>query len=84
MIKQKTALGVFIELIEQFGRLPDKNEFMNCGFSKTTYYRTRNNYYDYLKSRVEEVEEGGNPTATYEDDIAEGFIVVKEDNMEGC
>ena len=74
MIKKLTALGTFIELVDKLGRLPDKDEFMNCGYSRATYYRTKNNYYDYLKSRVEEKQEGGNPVSTYEDDIAEGFI----------
>lgn len=77
MVRKVTALGLFIKLVDKFGRLPDKDEFMNCGYSKATYYRTRNNYYDYLNSRVEEKEEGGSPIATYEDDVAEGFI--KED-----
>ena len=74
MTKKLTALGAFIELVDKLNRLPDKDEFMNYGYSRATYYRTRNNYYDYLKSRVEEKQEGGNPVATYEDDIAENLI----------
>lgn len=74
MIKKLTALGVFIELVDELGKLPTKDEFMNRGYSRATYYRTKNNYYEYIKARVEEKQEGGNPVATYEDDIAEGMI----------
>lgn len=74
MIKKLTALGVFIELVDELGKLPTKDEFMNHGYSRATYYRTKNNYYEYIKARIEEKQEGGNPVATYEDDIAEGMI----------
>lgn len=74
MIRKVTALGVFIELVDELGKLPSKDEFMSRGFSRATYYRTKNNYYEYVKARLAEKQEGGNPVATYEDDVAEGFI----------
>ena len=46
MIKKLTALGVFIELVNELGKIPSKDEFMNRGYSRATYYRNKNNYYD--------------------------------------
>lgn len=74
MIKGKTSLQVFIEFISREGRIPTRQEFMDCGYCSRSYYNAKEQYYDYIKARVEEKQEGGNPLATYEDDIAEGFI----------
>ena len=54
--------------------MPTIEEFVVLCYSALTFYRVRNQYYDYLNARVEEKQEGGNPIATYEDDVAEGLI----------
>ena len=74
MIKGLTALTVFINFIDDYGRMPEKDEFVALGYCTRTYYRTKNTYKDYLKARIEEKEDGGSPRATLNDDIAEGFI----------
>ena len=74
MVKGTTALATYIKFIEDYGREPQKEEFIDLGYSKTTYYRIRNEWKDYMVARVEEKEEGGSPLATFEDDKAEGFI----------
>lgn len=74
MIKGKTGFTVFLEFIDREGRMPTKDEFVDIGYSAMTFYRVRNQYYDYLNARVKEKQEGGNPIATYEDDVAEGLI----------
>lgn len=74
MVKGTTALATYIKFIEDYGREPEKEEFIDLGYSKTTYYRIRSEWKDYVAARVEEKEEGGSPLATFEDDKAEGFI----------
>lgn len=74
MIKGKTGLSVFMEFIGREGRMPTKDEFVDIGYSAMTFYRVRNQYYDYLNARVEEKQDGGNPMATFEDDVAENLI----------
>lgn len=74
MIKGKTGLSVFMEFIQREGRMPTKDEFTDIGYSAMTFYRVRNQYYDYLNARVEEKQDGGNPMATFEDDVAENLI----------
>lgn len=74
MVKGTTALTTYIKFIEDYGREPQKEEFIDLGYSKTTYYRIRNEWQDYMAARVEEKEEGGSPLATFEDDKEEGFI----------
>ena len=69
-----TALGYILVFINREGRMPEVREFLESGYCRSSYYKARDKYYDYIKARVEEKQEGGNPVATYEDDIAEGFI----------
>ena len=53
--------------------MPTKDEFVDIGYSTMTFYRVRNQYYDYLNARVEEKQEGDNPIATYEVNVAENI-----------
>lgn len=76
MIKGMTALSVYIKFVQDYGKEPSREEFMSLGYGKTTYYRIKREWGDYMAARVEEKEDGGNPIATFEDDIAEGFINV--------
>lgn len=69
-----TALGAIVLFIEREKRMPKVSEFMESGFSRSSYYKARTKYHDYLQARLEELEDNGSPFATYEDDIAEGFI----------
>ena len=69
-----TALGVIVLFIERERKMPTVSEFMESGFSRSSYYKARTKYRDYIQARLEELNEGGFPFATYEDDIAEGFI----------
>lgn len=69
-----TGLGFFIQFMEREGKMPKASDFQNFGFHRSTYYKVRDRYYDYIKARAEELREGGSPLATFEDDIAEGFI----------
>lgn len=69
-----TALGVIILFIERERRMPKVSEFVESGFSRSSYYKACAKYRNYLQARLEELEEGGSPVGTYEDDIAEGFI----------
>lgn len=53
MIKGKTGLTVFLEFVEREGRMPTKDEFVDIGYSAMTFYRARNQYYDYLNEEIE-------------------------------
>ena len=69
------ALDSYVRFIQDYGREPSKEEFIqDCGYSKTTYYRVKGEYSEYMQARVEEQREGGNPVLTFEDDVAERFI----------
>lgn len=75
MIKGTTALSFYIQFIQERGREPTREEFtINDRFSKSTYYRIKKDYKDYIGARLEEKEEGGDPYLTLQDDIEEGFI----------
>lgn len=74
MIRGKTGLTTFLDFIEREGRMPTAAEFTDLGYSRQWFYKVRDQYYDYLNARVEEKQEGGNPIATYEDDVAENLI----------
>ena len=76
MIKGTTALRVFIDFIDKYGREPEKEEFIKLGYGRSTYYQIKNKYQNYLIARIEEKEDGGSPILTYEDDMAEGFLKV--------
>lgn len=49
MIKGKTGLQVFIDFVNREGRIPTRQEFMNCGYCSKTYYNVKDQYYDYVK-----------------------------------
>lgn len=57
MIKGKTGLTVFMEFVEREGRMPTKDEFVDIGYSVMTFYRARNQYYDYLNEEIEKSKE---------------------------
>lgn len=41
MIKNKLAIQVWREFVEEHGRKPTVKEFIDMGYSKTHYYTTR-------------------------------------------
>lgn len=42
MIKGKTAEQVWIGFLLEYRRMPEKEEFMDLGYSRATYYRMKN------------------------------------------
>ena len=56
MVKGKTGFTVFIDFIQREGRMPTKDEFVDIGYSAMTFYRVREQYYNYLE---EEAKKGG-------------------------
>lgn len=52
MIKDKTAVQVWFDFEKEKEREPLLKEFMELGYSKTTYYNTR--------KRVKEIKRGNN------------------------
>lgn len=53
MIKGKTALTVFTEFVDKFGREPGKEEFMKLGYCERTFRRARK---DFRKEKEQECE----------------------------
>lgn len=41
MIKKKTAIDYWLEFVEENGREPDVDEFVNMGYYKTYFYTIR-------------------------------------------
>lgn len=41
MIKKTSAVVAWVEFILVYGREPEKEEFMEMGFSRSTYYRIK-------------------------------------------
>lgn len=41
MIKKTSATVAWIEFVQVYGREPEKDEFMEMGFSRATYYRIK-------------------------------------------
>lgn len=49
MIKGKTALTVFIELTQKnWGKIPEKEDFVKMGYDKSTYYRAKKQFHQWL------------------------------------
>lgn len=44
MVKGKTALTVFTEFVDKFGREPEKEEFMDLGYCERTFRRARKDF----------------------------------------
>ena len=42
MVKGKTAEQVWIGFLLEYRRMPEKEEFMDLGYSRATYYRMKN------------------------------------------
>ena len=41
MIKKTSAVVAWIEFVQVYKREPEKDEFMEMGFSRATYYRIK-------------------------------------------
>ena len=56
MIKGKTALSVWYDFLEKNKREPEKDEFMDLGYSRSTYFKTKR---DYKEAESQEVVRDG-------------------------
>lgn len=56
MIKGKTALSVWYEFLAENRREPEKEEFMELGYSRSTYFKTKR---DYKEAESQEVVKDG-------------------------
>lgn len=41
MIKKTSAIVAWVEFVQVYGREPERDEFMDMGFSRATYYRIK-------------------------------------------
>lgn len=43
------AIQVFIDFVEREGRIPTAREFVDLGYSRSHYYKVKNDYYKLVK-----------------------------------
>ena len=46
MKKRMTAFGAYSKFIDDYGREPTREEFIELGYSRATYYRVRQEYFE--------------------------------------
>lgn len=52
MIKGKTALSVWYEFLAKNKREPEREEFMELGYSRSTYFKTKREYKEAVRQEV--------------------------------